>query len=119
MAHVVSWFEIMGKDGPALRSFYSRLFDWELSEAGGDTDYGMLAAGEGGIGGGIGTAPEGSPSYLTVYVDVDDVAGCLARAEQLGGTTVQPPTEVPGYDLTVALLADPEGHLIGLLKRTG
>jgi hypothetical protein len=33
----------------------------------------------------------------------------------LGGKTIQPPTSVPG-GVTFALFADPEGHVVGLVK---
>jgi predicted enzyme related to lactoylglutathione lyase len=53
---------------------------------------------------------------VTFYVEVEDPARYLARAEELGGTTVVPPTEVPEFGLTFAFFADPEGHLVGLSK---
>jgi uncharacterized protein len=80
---------------------------------------GIVTAEEGGIGGGIGPAPEGSAGHVTVYVDVDDPAAYLAKAEQLGGKTVMPPTEVPGFGVTFALFSDPEGHVLGLTKAGG
>ncbi len=30
----VSWFEVTGRDGPALQQFYARLFDWSVADAG-------------------------------------------------------------------------------------
>ena len=35
---------------------------------------------------------------------------------RLGGSTVQEPMDVPGGP-TIALFADPEGHVVGLVKR--
>jgi predicted enzyme related to lactoylglutathione lyase len=40
----------------------------------------------------------------------------LKKAEQLGGKTVVPPTEIPQFELTFAFFADPEGHVVGLSK---
>jgi predicted enzyme related to lactoylglutathione lyase len=54
---IVGWFEITGKDGPALQQFYSSLFDWEVTDAG--SGYGLVSAGENGIAGGTGAGPEG------------------------------------------------------------
>jgi predicted enzyme related to lactoylglutathione lyase len=48
------------------------------------------------------------------YIEVDDPAAYLKRAEQLGGTVILPPTEIPQFHLTFALFS--EGHVIGLLK---
>jgi uncharacterized protein len=116
MGNPVAWFEIVGKDGNQLRKFYGRLFDWEIGAGDPDMDYGMVPAAEGGIGGGIGRSQDGGTGQVTFYVEVDDPAAYLARAETLGGQTVLPPMEIPGYNLTVALFADPEGHVIGLSK---
>jgi predicted enzyme related to lactoylglutathione lyase len=112
----VGWFEVTGKDGPGLQRFYSTLFDWKIADAGGGSGYGLIEAGPQGIAGGIGASPDGGPGQVTFYVEVEDLAAYLAKAEELGGTTVMPPTDVPGYDLTFAFLADPEGHVIGLSK---
>ena len=79
-------------------------------------DYGLVTATNGGIGGGIGRSPDGGDGFVTFYVEVDDPAAYLAKAEKLGGKTVVPPTEIPSFNLTFAYFTDPEGHLIGLSK---
>ena len=112
MGYPVVHFEITGKDGPKLHSFYGQLFDWEIN-ADNPWNYGLVAAnGEGGIGGGIGPGEE---TNVTVYVRVPDLDAALAKAEQLGGKTLMPPTEIPDM-VTFALFADPEGNRIGLIK---
>jgi predicted enzyme related to lactoylglutathione lyase len=106
-------FEIVGSDGAKLRSFYGDLFDWEI-DANNPWDYGIVSAnGQGGIGGGVGTSPNGS--RVTVYVQVPDPQAALDRAEQLGGKTVMPVTEIPGA-VTMALFADPDGNVVGVVK---
>jgi predicted enzyme related to lactoylglutathione lyase len=112
----VVWFEVVGKDGPGLQRFYSRLFDWQIADAGDGSGYGLVAAADKGIGGGVGPTQDGGPGHVTFYVEVDDPAVVLARAEKLGGKTIMPPMELPQFHLTFALLADPEGHVIGLSK---
>lgn len=114
----VLWFEVVGKDGPALRSFYSKLFGWkiEMGDPGSGFDYGIVGAGNGGIGGGIGTSPDGSGGFATFYVEVDDVNSALSKAEKLGGRTIMPAIEIPGMNITFAYFSDPEGHVIGLSK---
>jgi predicted enzyme related to lactoylglutathione lyase len=42
----------------------------------------------------------------------------LKKAEELGGRTVLPVTELADFDLTFAMFTDPEGHLVGLSKGT-
>ena len=112
----VVWFEVVGKDGPALQQFYSKLFDWQIADAGDGSGYGLVSAAEKGIGGGIGPSQDGGAGHVTFYVEVDDPAAVLARAEKLGGKTIMPPMELPQFHLTFALMVDPEGHLIGLSK---
>lgn len=53
---------------------------------------------------------------MTFYIEVDDPAAYLARAEKLGGTTIMPPMELKQFNLTFAYLADPGGHVTGLSK---
>jgi uncharacterized protein len=113
---IVGWFEVTGKDGPALQRFYSQLFDWDVSDAGDGSSYGLVDAGARGIGGGIGASQDGGPGAVTFYVEVDDLDGYLAKAEKLGGTTLVAPTEIPNFGLTFAFFSDPEGHMVGLSK---
>jgi predicted enzyme related to lactoylglutathione lyase len=112
----VAWFEITGKDGPGLQRFYSQLFGWKVNDAGDGSGYGLVEANDKGIGGGIGAAPGGSAGGVSFYVEVSNLARYLAKAEELGGATVVPPTEIPNFGLTFAYFADPEGHVVGLSK---
>ena len=116
MKNPVVWFEVVGKDGGKLRRFYTDLFGWKIDGAAGDMDYGLVAAANGGIGGGVGKSQDEGAGHVTFFVEVDDPAAYLARAEKLGGKTVVPPMEVPTYNLTFAYFTDPQGHLIGLSK---
>jgi predicted enzyme related to lactoylglutathione lyase len=115
-APAVAWFEVTGKDGPALQNFYGALFDWQIQDAGGDAAYGLVTAGENGIGGGIGAAQSGDAGHVTFYVEVDDPDAYLEKATRLGGQTIVPPTQVEQFGLTFAFFADPEGHIVGLSK---
>ncbi len=112
----VAWFEVTGQDGAKLQSFYSRLFDWQVQDAGDGSGYGLVPPGPNGIGGGIGPAQDGGPGAVTFYVEVDDPAAYLAKVETLGGKTLVPPTEIPTFGLTFAFFADPEGHVVGLSR---
>jgi uncharacterized protein len=112
MAKGVTWFEVLGRDGSALQRFYSELFGWELNVIP-DFNYGMLESPERGIGGGIGQAQQGD-GYVTVYAEVDNPQAYLDKAEQLGGKTLVPVTEMEMA--TFALFTDPEGHVFGVVK---
>ena len=57
MGNAVTWFEVVGKDGPALQKFYSDAFGWQLQDPA-NMGYGMLMQPEKGIGGGVGQAQD-------------------------------------------------------------
>jgi uncharacterized protein len=115
MGNSVVWFEVIGKDGDGLRSFYGDMFGWSFETPEG-MDYGMVAPDDaGGIGGGIGTGQEGAPPYQTFYVGVDDVGAALDKAESLGGSKMMGPMDIP-MGGTIGMFTDPEGHVIGLHK---
>jgi predicted enzyme related to lactoylglutathione lyase len=81
----------------------------------GPMQYSMVNLKEGGsIAGGIGKAPQG-PGHVTFYIGVDDAQAALEHVERLGGKTIQPPMQIPD-GVTFALFADPEGHIVGLVK---
>jgi hypothetical protein len=66
--------------------------------------------------GGIGPSPQGQP-LAGFYVKVHDPAAILKKVEALGGRVVVPPVDVPG-GVTFARFADPEGNVIGIVRRT-
>ena len=112
MGDPVVHFEIMGGEGEDLQRFYAALFGWEIN-ADNPMRYGMVKAEEGGIGGGVG--PGDDNAFVTVYVQVEDLQTALDRAEAGGGSTLMPPTEVPGGP-KLALFLDPAGNRVGLVE---
>jgi uncharacterized protein len=122
MGQPVVHFEIIGADAERLKSYYSELFGWQINSDN-PMNYGIVqparnVSGEGsGIGGGIGSGPEGYTGHVTFYVEVPDVAAALAKAESLGGTKVMGPDKVM-EQVEIGLFEDPEGHLVGVVKST-
>lgn len=116
MANPVVHFEVVGKDAKVLQDFYGKAFGWKV-EPQSVPGYAMVyPGGEEGIDGGIGGGFPGMESgHVTVYVQVPDVEATLKQIESLGGKTISPPMDVPGGP-TIAQFADPEGHMIGLIK---
>ena len=115
MPNPVTHFEITGKDGKALQEFYGKLFDWHV-DANNPMNYGMVDTHGKGINGGISSGDgSGMQSYVTVYVEVDDTDAYLKKAAAMGGKTIMETTVIPNA-VTMAMFADPEGHIIGLIK---
>jgi len=107
-------FEVVGRDGGALQKFYGDLFGWsfDTNNPGG---YGMTKADQTGVVVGVGGSPDGSTGHVTGYVTVADVDATLARAGELGGRVIMPKYS-PGPGAVLGLMADPEGHVIGLTE---
>jgi uncharacterized protein len=114
VAYPVTHFEINAQDAPATQKFYQDLFGWGIDTNNPD-NYGMIDTKTKGTGinGGIGASQQGR-SWVTFYVECDDPAATLAKAERLGGRRVMEPME--SMNVVYALFADPEGNVIGLAK---
>ena len=121
MGAPVVHFEILARDPERLQSYYAELFDWEIEKPPGvPGQYGLVkaykdAAGNG-IAGGVGAGPEGYAGHVTFYVGVPDVEAALVRAQELGGTRLHGPDEVPGAGVVLGAFADPEGHQVGVVQ---
>ena len=122
MGQPVVHFEIIGKDGDKLKSYYSELFGWEFNSDN-PMNYGVVQRDGNtrpdgaGIGGGVGQGPDGYDGHVTFYVEVPDVEAALAKAESLGGTRTMGPDKVM-EGIEIGLFTDPEGHQVGVVKTT-
>ena len=116
MAHPVIHAEIRSEDPDATRAFFGELFGWTYSE-GAVPGYTFVNPGvEGALPTAIGPLQGGSDAVL-FFVGVEDVDAALERAEQLGGSVVQPTQQVPG--VAFGVFSDPHGHRIGVAAQTG
>ncbi len=111
MGNPVVHFEVTGKDGQALQSFYKDAFGWVMDSV--MPTYAMVYPGNG-IDGGVGAAMFGE-GCATFYVEVADLEETLRTIERLGGKRIAGPMDVPGGP-SVAMFCDPEGHAVGLVK---
>jgi uncharacterized protein len=109
--HPVVHAEIRSQDPDATRAFFAELFAWRYS----DGAYPGYTFVDTGTDGALPTAIsplQGDSDAVLFFIGVEDVEAALARAEQLGGSIVQPMQSVPG--VTFGVLADPQGHLVGV-----
>jgi predicted enzyme related to lactoylglutathione lyase len=98
-------FEIGCRDSARTQQLYRALFDWKIEAAS------IQGAGIGGHINALGHEPQ---NYTMFYVQVDDVAAHIAKAESLGFKKLVGPIRIPTG--TFAWIADPDGNTIGLLK---
>ena len=62
-------------------------------------------------------APEIGTGFEKIVLACDDVAGAYERALAEGGTSEVEPRTVESMGLTVAMVRDPDGYLIELVKQ--
>jgi predicted enzyme related to lactoylglutathione lyase len=110
MTNPVVHFEIGCKDSKTTQSFYTKLFDWKIAEAG---PAAMIDAGKGPTG--HITALGHEPHHFTIfYVEVDELQAYIDKAVKLGGKMLVPPVPIPSG--TFAWIQDPAGNTVGLWK---
>jgi uncharacterized protein len=110
MGKPVVHFEIGCRDQGQTGKFYADLFDWTLQPMGPAT---MISTDSPtGIAGHITSLGHEPHNYTIFYVEVDDVAAYLKKAESLGGKTIVQPVPIPTG--TFAWFTDLEGNTIGL-----
>ena len=116
MGQPVEFFEVISPDHERAQKFYSELFGWQVVADPAMGGYGLVdtSAGEGAIGGGIGPSSAPGDAGVKIYMRVSDLEGYLDRAEQLGGTRLVPPTDLPGDFGRFAIFTDPDGNQVGL-----
>ncbi len=112
MGRPVIHFEIGCRDNARTAEFFSKLFDWNMQEAGPAT---TIDTGAGsGINGHITALGHEPHNYVMVYVGVDDVQSYLDKATALGGKALMPVVTIPQGQFS--WFSDPEGNIIGLFK---
>ena len=114
MSNPIVHVEVVGEDAEVLQGFYRDAFGWQMLPSG--PDYAMAHPGvEGGINGGVGASQTGDQGHVTFYVEVGDLETTLGKIEDLGGSRVAGPMDVPDGP-RIAMFTDPEGHLVGLIE---
>lgn len=115
----LNWFEIPTLDFERARTFYARIFDYEMPVMTMDSNLmGFLPHEQGtGVGGAIvhgdGNVPsrEGTLIYLNGGADLNTVLG---RVEEAGGQILVPKTDIGSGMGFFALFLDTEGNRLGL-----
>jgi predicted enzyme related to lactoylglutathione lyase len=109
---LVHW-EIEARDPQRQRAFYGELFNWTIAD-------GPIMPIPPGLGG-----PEPGPaghirqsdrSGVTLYVQVRDLRGSMAKVDELGGTVMSEPFDIPDGP-TLAFVSDPEGNPLVLVQQ--
>jgi predicted enzyme related to lactoylglutathione lyase len=112
MPHPVVHVEIRSIDPDATRRFFDELFGWTVASEGAFPGYTFIDTGMEGPPYTAISPRQGDDDEVLFFVAVEDVDATLKKAEELGGTIVQPAQTVPGTSFGV--LADAQGHRVGV-----
>lgn len=117
MANPFVHVELSSTDVGASKTFYGKLFDWQLEDIsmGPEGSYTMIKVGDGTGGGMMKQMIPGSPSFWLAYVMVDDIEASTRKAQALGAKVMKDVTEVPDMGW-FSVIVDPTGAALGLWK---
>jgi uncharacterized protein len=112
------WNELNTRDLPAAKAFYSNVFGWTAN----DLDMESMAytewkIGEKSVGGMMAMpdmVPAEVPAHWLVYFMTEDTDATVAKATELGGSVLVPPTDIPPGRF--AVLSDPDGAVFAVIK---
>ncbi len=123
MDHTIIHFEIPANDVDKVKSFYERVFGWNIVQAAGPIEYwviqtvpvdpkGMLV--RPGVNGGMykRQVPDSKPIN---YFSVESITEFLDKIVKSGGKVTQPKQEVPEVGW-IAAAEDPEGNAFALIE---
>lgn len=116
-----SWFELMTTHYDDAKTFYRKLFGWELNDQPmptmPDVPYTIVKVGEQEAGG-IMPMPanmQGAPPCWMLYITVEDVDTSARQVETLGGKVLMAPTDIPDVG-RFAVIQDPQGAAFNIMS---
>ncbi|MBU2501782.1 VOC family protein [bacterium] len=112
------WHELMTTDTDRASAFYGGVFGWETGDMAieGFPPYHFFTAGpERWVGGMMAIQPEMGPipPHWLLYFSASDLDAVHAKALELGGQSMVPPTVIPDHG-RFAVIQDPQGVVFGL-----
>jgi uncharacterized protein len=114
-----AWVDLSSADAGASRTFYSKVFGWQV-EVNPDPRYGgyALAKLDGKDVGGIGpTMSPDAPTAWNIYIGTEMIDDLARNVTAAGGTVVAPPFDV-GDQGRMAIFQDPSGAFISAWQGT-
>lgn len=111
---VVRW-QIISSEPAKTAAFYEKLFTWKVSKAN-ELGYREFSSGvAGSTDGGVWPAPPAERGFVQLFIEVDDIDACLAKATELGAQILVPKSALPDGDV-MAVLQDPTGLPFGVCR---
>jgi predicted enzyme related to lactoylglutathione lyase len=114
MADPVVGFEITVQDAKKMKAFYAKAFGWKFSQ-GIHKGVHAVAAGKRGPAGSLLERGDFIPDYVSLYIEVADLGKSIAKVQKAGGGIIRPPFQ-PDAKTELAIVSDPEGHVLTLKR---
>ena len=112
----ICWNELVTSSVPKAKKFYGGLLGWKTKPFGKGAPGYTLVLHDGRAFGGMMQCPKpGNPAQWIPYVFVEDVDATVKKTVKLRGKVLVPPFDVKGAG-RIAVLADPQGAAIGVIK---
>jgi predicted enzyme related to lactoylglutathione lyase len=111
------WHELMTRDVPEAKKFYTKLIGWKAQAWPLDPAYTVCHSEQGptaGIYGIPADIPAEVPAHWLGYIGTRDVDGTAAAAVRAGGSIIKGPEDIPGAGRS-AILKDPQGAEFAIL----
>jgi predicted enzyme related to lactoylglutathione lyase len=106
------WFELVGQHSDSLHDFYAELLDWRLETRHRAAPRRGPWAGRRVFSRRPARGSKAPPWWVTFYTRVPDLDSAIRKARSHGSRVLVPPTR--HGDTVIAVVADPEGHPVGL-----
>jgi predicted enzyme related to lactoylglutathione lyase len=111
------WHQLMTRDVPGAKNFYSKLVGWKTMPWPLDPAYTVCQADAGPVAGIMAMPadlPADVPSHWVQYIATRDVDGTADAAVRAGGSVMKTPSDMQGAG-RYALLKDPQGALFAII----
>ncbi len=111
-----SWNELLTTDIEGAKTFYSKMFNWQLDDINNEMPYTLAKINGQEVAGMMKTPPEavGMPPMWGGYVTVDDVEASAKQAEALGGKILMEARDIPEVG-RFCVIADPQGAMLTII----
>ncbi len=112
------WHQLMTRDVPGAKKFYSKLVGWKTMAWPLDPAYTVCHADSGPVAGIMALpaeVPAEVPSHWMVYIGTPDVDATADAAVKAGGSVIKSPSDMQGAG-RYAVLADPQGAVFCIIN---
>jgi predicted enzyme related to lactoylglutathione lyase len=112
------WYELLTTDVDAAKKFYTNVVGWTVTPFDGSPEpYEVWNRPGGGGVGGVMKIPDGMnfPPHWVMYVGVPKIEDAIAKIQQLGGSTLSPPIDIPKVG-RMRTMKDPQGAMFSIFE---